>query len=133
MSYSRISITIPGPLLVAADQKAKELDRPRSWVVAEALRTYLAHEPAILGEHPPPRSQVSQPASPPYGVAEVAAARRRHLEAELRLPPGERLRRAEELGRLARERQQRGQRHQIIAFDTYEDFYEWTKARRAGA
>jgi hypothetical protein len=132
MTYARISITLPQALLVAADQRARDLDRPRSWLVAEALRTYLAREPSPHRELPPSRSVVSELASPSYAAADVAAARVRHLEAELRLPPEERLRRAEELGRLARERQQRGRRHQIIGFDTYEDYYEWKKARLVG-
>ena len=132
MSYSRISITIPEPLLIAADHRARELDRPRSWVVAEALRTYLERDTESHGGASA-RSRVSEPSPPAYAAAAVAEARLRHLEADLRLPPEERLRRAEELGRVARERQRRGPRCQIVAFDTYEDFYEWKKARRGGA
>lgn len=133
MTYSRISVTLPEDLLIAADRKAEELERPRSWVVAEALRTYLAHASEVqLGRGPSVRSVASEPAPEPYAAAEVAEARLRHLEAELRLPPAERLRRAEELGRLARGRQHRGRRHQIIGFDTYEDYYEWKKARLVG-
>jgi heme-degrading monooxygenase HmoA len=49
------------------------------------------------------------------------------------LPPEERLRRAEELGRLARQAQTRGPRKVIIIFDSYEDFYEWRKSRLIGA
>ncbi|HEY6224515.1 MAG TPA: hypothetical protein VIW26_12075, partial [Gemmatimonadales bacterium] len=59
--------------------------------------------------------------------------RRRHLATDLRLSPAERLRRAEELGRLARAAQRRRPRQQIIAFDSYEDYYEWRKTRLIGA
>ncbi|MBA3498014.1 MAG: ribbon-helix-helix protein, CopG family, partial [Gemmatimonadales bacterium] len=34
--YARISITLPREVLAAADSQAKALDRPRSWVIAEA-------------------------------------------------------------------------------------------------
>jgi hypothetical protein len=75
---------------------------------------------------------VSEP-SVAYGAREVAAARRLHAAADLRLSPTERLRRAEELGQLARAAQRRATRHQVIAFDSYEDYYEWKKARLVGA
>jgi len=133
VAFARISVTVPEDLLVAVDRRARELDRPRSWVVAEALRAYLDSEPGTAtGSASRGKHRVSEPAPAPYAVEEVASARRRHLESELRLTPVERLRRAEELGRLARERQRVGHRHQIIGFDSYEDYYEWKKARRVG-
>lgn len=129
MTYSRISITLPKNVLAAADKRARELDRPRSWVVAEALRAYLGS--ALAGGPSPGR--VSEASEIVYAAREVAEARARHLAAELKLSPEERLRRAEQLGRLARQAQRRGPRQQIIGFDTYEDFYEWKKARLVGA
>ncbi len=120
-TLTRITITLPRDLLAAADARAKRLDRSRSWVVAEALREFVTGEPTVVRE-PVARS----------AVREVADARRRHLATDLRLPPAERLRRAEELGRLARAAQRRGPRHQIIAFDNYEDYYEWRKTRLIG-
>jgi predicted transcriptional regulator len=120
-TLARVTITLPRTLLDSADARARQLDRSRSWVVAEALRAFLA------------TAAVREPAVP-YAAAEVAEAKRQHLAADLRLPLAERLRRAEELGRLARSAQRhKGRRHQVIAFDTYEDFYEWKKARRVGA
>jgi hypothetical protein len=129
MAYARVSLTLPSALLAAADRRAKELDRSRSWVIAEALRQWLATErpPAETG------SRLVRETAAPYGAEEVAHARRRHLAAELQLSPAERLRRAEELGRLARTRQLRRPRTQIIGFESYEDYYEWKKGRRAGA
>jgi predicted transcriptional regulator len=117
---TRVTITLPSDLLAAADARARQLDRSRSRVVVEALRTYLAapvvREPGVV-----------------YAAREVAEARRLHLATELRLPPAERLRRAEELGRLGRAAQRRKPRQQIIGFDTYEDYYEWKrKARLVG-
>ena len=128
----RISITLPQDVLVAADREAERLDRSRSWVVAEAVRRHVAEREAGSGK------RVSEPDAPAYAEAEVAEARRRHLATELALPPAERLRRAEELARLAREARRasggrRGRRHQVIGFDSYEDYYEWKKGRRVGA
>ena len=108
--YARISITLPREVLAAADQYARTLDRPRSWVIAEAIKGYAAAP----------------------GAAEVADARRRHLEADLRLTPAERLRRAAALLRLAPAPPHlaRGPRSQIIGFDSYEEFAAWKHARR---
>jgi len=126
MALARISITLPREVVAAADRRAAELDRPRSWVVVEALRAYLSR-PAGGG------NRVAEAAPPPYEARQAADARRRHLESDLSLPPAERLRRAEELGRLARRSRGTSRRHQIIGFDSYEDFHEWKKGRLAGA
>jgi hypothetical protein len=126
--YARISITLPSDLVKAADRRASELDRSRSWLIAQALSGYLEN-PA---DGAPPRS-VSEPSpAATYAAREVEAARTARLARELRLTPEERLRLAEDIARPARLLRRRGRRHQIIGFDTYEDFYEWKKAHRAG-
>lgn len=114
-TYARISITLPREVLAAADDHARALDRPRSWVIAEAIRSYRSG---------PPGQEVG-----PSGTAEVAAARRQHLLADLRRTPEERLRMATALLRLA-PGFGTGRRAQIIGFDSYEDFAAWKKARR---
>ena len=127
MALSRISITLPRDVLAAADRRARALDRSRSWLIVEALRAYLA-TPAHS-----PRAGVREPDAPVHAGREVADARRQHLAADLKRSPAERLRRAEELARLARRvRPRRDRRQQVIGFDSYEDFYEWKKARLAG-
>ncbi len=131
MPIARISVTLPRDVLAAADRRARELDRSRSWLVADALRRYLGR-----GQNAAPRGgrAVGEPVAGDAAVAyEVAEARRGHLAAELTLPAAERLRRAEELGRLARQAQRRPRRQQVIGFDSYEDFYQWKKARLVGA
>jgi hypothetical protein len=149
MPLTRISITVPRDLVTAADRRARQLDRSRSWVVAEALRAWLrtggrrelgaGSRPATAVREPGPVYAAPRRGEPPTSetpvdiAAEVAAARRRHLAAELAWPPAERLRRAEELARLARAARPRGPRAQVIGFDSYEDFYEWKKARLVGA
>ncbi len=116
--YARISITLPRDVLEAADRQAKALDRPRSWLIAEAIRGYRGAE---AGSRASPLRR--------RGRADVAAARRQHLMADLRLTPEERLRRAAALLRLA-PGSGTGRRAQIIGFDSYEDFAAWKKARR---
>lgn len=126
MAFTRISITLPKDVLTAADRRARELERSRSWLVVEAIRAYLSRPGATP-------AQVREVDGPVYAVEEVAEARRRHLAADLARTPAERLRRAEELAGLARSRRApRGRRRQVIGFDSYEDFYEWKKASRAG-
>jgi Ribbon-helix-helix protein, copG family len=113
--YARISITLPREVLAAADSQAKALDRPRSWVVAEAIRSY--------------RGALPDKTAAPSGAPEVAAARRQHLLADLRRTPEERLRAAAGLLRLAPGAGGR-RRAQIIGFDSLEDFAAWKRARR---
>jgi hypothetical protein len=139
MALDRVTITIAPDLLKAADRRAKALDRSRSWVAAEALRAYLGfgrgsprpEGPAVPGPGAG-ASAARESATPVYAAAEIAEARRRRLAAELSLPPEERLRRAEELGRLGRAMQPRGRRLQMIGFDSYEDYYAWRKIRLVG-
>jgi len=128
MAYARISLTLPKAVLAAADRRAKELDRSRSWVIAEALRQWNAGGAPTTASH-----AVREPAAQPYGAREVAEARHQHLLTDLQRTPAERLRRAGDLARLAQAGRPRGPRVQIIGFDSYEDFYQWKKARRAGA
>lgn len=108
--YARIAITLPQDVLAAADRLARELDRPRSWVVAEAVRRYSAE--------------------PQREAETVAAARLQHLLANLALTPAERLERAEELSELARRVHPRKPRTQIIAFDSAEEFMDWKRLAR---
>lgn len=125
MAFKRISITLPKDVLEAADRRARALDRSRSWLIVEAVRAYLAV---------PANSRVREADTPADAVQEVADARRHHLVADLKRSPAERLRRVEDLVRVARQaRPRRGRRQQVIGFDSYEDFYEWKRARLAGA
>jgi hypothetical protein len=132
----RITITIPRDLVEAADERAEDLDRSRSWVLVEALRRYLRGPAAAL--------TLREPAAPPYGpaahptaasatpvdaAAEVAASRRHRLRAELALSPLERLRRAEEIARLGQPSNSPRASALVVGFDSYEDYYEWKKSR----
>ena len=121
MPYARIAITLPPDVLAAVDKRARAVDRSRSRVIVDALRAYLA-TPAAVRERPVPA----------YGADTVGTARREQLERDLARTPTERLRSAEQAGRLAKQaRPLRQPRHQIIGFDSYEDFYEWKRTNRA--
>jgi hypothetical protein len=120
MAFARIAITLPRDLLAATDRRAKELDRSRSRVVAEALRAYLARH-----------TVVREASRSTYGADEFGAAARSQLQSDLHKTPAERLRHSEEVTRLARSlHPKRAARQQIIGFDSYDEFYEWKKSNR---
>ena len=114
MPLKRISVTIPRDVLAAADRRARELGRSRSWVVAEAIRRYTRAVP----------NAVREPASHPYRAG-LGASRLAQLEADLALTAEARVREAE---RTAREAELvRGPRRgrQILQFDDYVDYLDW--------
>lgn len=47
--FSRITITVPPEDLAAADRLAKAQDRSRSWIIAEAIRKFVAAESGPVG------------------------------------------------------------------------------------
>ena len=111
----RISATIPDDLVQAADERASQLDRSRSWVLSEALRHYLA------------RSEDA----PPYlatGASEagLGPSRLQQLQADLRLTPEERVKEGERTLRLSN-RDGRPSRQPVITFDSFEDYLEWDR------
>lgn len=129
--YARIAITLPEKDLQAADRLAKTLDRPRSWVIAEAVRQFASHQAsAVPGGGVAAR--VAELASV-YGVAPVAGLgpqRLEQLRRDMQLTPEQRVRAADEtLDTTVRLRRHRGPR--IIAFDRYEDFLDWKRVRGA--
>ena len=129
MTLARISITIPHDLVAAADQRAEQLQRSRSWLLVEALRSYLRATEARAVHESARVPYGSAEAEARAGAPEIAAARRRRLRAELQLSPAARLERAEELVRLAEEANPRPPRAQVVGFESYEDFYAWKTSR----
>lgn len=111
--YSRIAITIPAADLAAADAIARNRDRSRSWVIAEAVRRY-ASEPAP----PPPRPG-------------IGPLRHAQLAADLRLTPEERVRASEETAR-ASVRRSAVHAQRVIGFDRYEDYLAWKRIEDIG-
>ena len=104
-SYARIAITLPEADLAAADRLAKQQDRSRSWIVAEAVRQYAASV-----EQAPARD-------------DLGSSRRAQLQRDLVLTPEQRVREAEETWRLSE--QVRAPRTSA----TFDVFLAW---RRAG-
>jgi hypothetical protein len=126
MTLSRISITVSGELVEAADGVAARLDRSRSWVVAEALRRYLSE----VGESDSGRSAaaiVREAASTPYAQPDLGEYRRAQLEADLALTPEQRVREAEETARLSEVSSRDWQGDRVLMFDRYEDYLAWER------
>jgi len=139
MSLKRITITIPTPLLTAADERSRALDRSRSWVVVDALRRYLAEE---TGEAD--RSKQSDPDCEPdretpavaegalgsYGdrrAAGLGPYRLAQLESDLGLPLLERVRESELAARVTELRTTPSRSQRVLTFDRYQDFLEWER------
>jgi hypothetical protein len=122
MPHARISITLPSNLVKAADQRASELQRSRSWILAEALRAFL--DAAGVGA-----GQVREPAAPPYGVPSpgLGPYRLEQLKADLALTPEQRVLAASRSARVARLRRTSPARAQVIQFDRYEDYLDWKR------
>lgn len=124
---SRISCTIPTDLLAAADRIAQQEQRPRSWVIAEALRHLVEG-----GESQRPRL-TREPTTKPYAGEVIEEARVRRLQQTLQASPEARLAQAEELSVLARAARPRRSRRQVIGFDALIDFAAWKAANRLRA
>lgn len=116
MPQSRITITIPPELVEAADRRAGELDRSRSWVLVDALSAYVDRGPA-------PAARVAEPTA--GYAAGLDAGRRTQLEADLELTAEERVLIAEQTLLVADLRNRRPVRDQVVAFERYEDFLGW--------
>lgn len=113
--YAKIAITLPEDDLRAADRLAKQQDRPRSWIIAEAVRQYAANAAQSQRRDPTPVTA--------QGLGE---SRRAQLIADLRLTPEERVRAAEETARVSwLLRPPLGKR--VLSFERYEDYLEWKR------
>ena len=87
VAFSRITITVPRDVLRQADARARDLDRSRSWVVAQALRAFL-------------RTPPSAPELPAY-LPGLGESRLAQLEADLAETPEARVRAADETLRVS--------------------------------
>jgi hypothetical protein len=124
MALSRISITIPQPLVAAADRLAASLDRSRSWIVAEAVRRYAERAQEEEARTPePPQREVSQEPQYRPGLDERRLAQ---LRADLGLTPEERVREAERTARLSGLSGEWGWQR-LLVFGDYEKYLEWER------
>ena len=117
----RISATIPDDLVTAADERASQLDRSRSWVLSEALRHYLARSAPKEAEGPLP--DITTAGASPQGLG---PSRLEQLRADLRLTPEERVKEGERTLRVT-DRDARPSRQRVITFDSFEDYLEWDR------
>src|SRR4051812_22032219 len=122
MPTIRITITIPADLVDAADRRAAEESRSRSWVLAEALRTFVARQPTS--------ARVS---APPSEAAGLGYSRQAQLQADLALTPEERIRLAEQTALVRPDNRRRGRREQVLTFEAIEDFFAWEKREALGS
>jgi hypothetical protein len=121
MPYARIAITIPKADLETADRLAKQQDRPRSWLIAEAIRRYAAAG-ADGRDGTGGRTTF---------VSGIGPSRRAQLLADLALSPEQRVRAAEDSARVSfLLRPPIGRR--VLAFDRYEDYLEWKRREQRG-
>ena len=104
--FARIAITLPEEDLAAADRLAAELDRSRSWVIAEALRRYAGTQTAPVSE-----------------TVELDEFRREQLQRDLALTPEERVRLAEETASIDRK---------VGEPRVFADYYAFRAATRLG-
>lgn len=132
MALTRVTVTVPVALLKEADRRAGALQRSRSWVVAEALRRFLADPLPPIGRAPAALA-VREPVMAPY-LASPDPQRLAQLEADLALTPEQRvweadrtLRQAESAAAAAAARPPRVRA--IRSFDRYEDFVDWRRVR----
>jgi len=99
--YAKVAISLPEADLAAADRLARELDRSRSWVIAEALRRFAASSSE---------------------ATDLGASRRAQLRRDLALSPEQRVHVAEETletsSRIGAPR----------IFSHYDDFLAWQHA-----
>lgn len=128
-TYSRISITLPPEVLAAADRLAKEHDRPRSWVFAEAIRRFggpAVAVPALAREAEPDRAA---PVAPEQGDDRLD-----RLADDLALSPEERVRAAEQLAMVERPERESGQgSDQILFFNRFEEYLRWDQRSRSAS
>lgn len=122
MALTRVSITIPKSLVRAADKRAKELERSRSWLLVEALRRYLAAPSPELT-----RAEELHEPSPPAYTPGLGPYRLDQLEADLRLSAEERVKEAEKTVRVVELRAPKWRRNRILTFERYEDYLDWQR------
>lgn len=129
MPLKRISITIPESVVSQADERARALDRSRSWLVVEALRRYLA-QPLTEGRD---ETLVKETTVNPYVVNPrpgLGPYRRAQLEADLCLTPEQRVKEAERTARVAELRRPPGPSNRLLIFDSYDDYLAWDRRER---
>ena len=113
--YVRIAVSLPSATLKAADHLARQADRSRSWVIAEAVRRY---------------ADAAQDQAPVGVQAGLGESRLAQLVADLRLTPEQRVKAAEDTVRSTPSRRARVS-SRVMSFDTFEDYLHWKSVEAA--
>jgi hypothetical protein len=120
VAYARISVTLPKEILAAADRRAKQLDRSRSWVIAEALRQWEA------GSAPAGAAAAAREPAPAYETKPgLGEQRQAQLRADLALTPEQRVIQAERTTTAVPASDQRWSG--ILTFHRFEDYLAWKR------
>ena len=127
MALTRISVTVPRELVAAADRQARALDRSRSWIVAEALRSYVESVDSAASGRPRGRAVRETPLDRYRAGLGLGASRAAQLEADMALTPEARVREAEATAALSELRGSRWQADRVLMFDRYEDYLAWER------
>lgn len=117
---TRVTISVPSTIVESADRLARLERRSRSWVFSEAVARYL--------------SRPGEP-SPDFGGADThapvfEAARVDRLRGDLALTPEERVREIESIVRAAEALHREPRAHEIVVFDSWEDYLTWKRRVR---
>jgi len=112
-AFAKIAITLPPEDLDAADRLAAEQDRSRSWIIAEALRQYVAR------------------ASPPGQDVRLDASRREQLRRDIALTPLERIQAAEASLRIVGRSPVAASGNEPLVFEDFDAFLAWNRERTA--
>ncbi|MBL0171041.1 MAG: ribbon-helix-helix protein, CopG family [Gemmatimonadaceae bacterium] len=108
-AYAKIAISLPPDDLAAADRLARAQDRSRSWIVAEAIRRYVAEQER-------------------ESVHALGSSRAAQVKRDLALTATERIREADELGVLSVASSRPIE--QPRTFQTYDAFAKWRRRGR---
>ncbi len=111
--FAKIAITLPPEDLAAADRLAAEHDRSRSWIVAEALRQYVARA-----------SQSAQ-------AVTLDDSRHEQLRRDLALTPLERIQAGEESLRVIGRSPTAPVGNEPLIFEHFDAFLAWSRERTA--
>ena len=108
-TYAKIAVSLPRDDLAAADRLARAQDRSRSWIVAEAIRKYVAEQER-------------------ESAHELGSSRAEQVKRDLQLTATERIREADELSVLSVASSRPIE--QPRTFRTYDAFSEWRRRGR---
>ena len=111
--FARIAITLPAEDLAEADRLAAAQDRSRSWIVAEALRRYVATQAKSA------RGSGLDP------------SRREQLRRDLALTPLERIQAAEEGIQIVSKRPGERAPDEPLRFTSFDEFLAWRRRRES--